>query len=160
MRQYGFGAEEILSPETPNFNPYLAPKCNWAINNMQKFPVDVNMASLKNLLRVPGIGPTSARRIVVARKNGRLGLAALGRMGVVLKRAQYFIRTSDWPSSVRQDKGMTVRALIDPKVYSFGMEQLSLFGDTPGLRPLPAARDMKSINEAVEETVLCLASGL
>lgn len=160
MRQYGFRAEEILNPEAPNFNPYLDPKCNWAINHMQEFPVDVNAAALETLLRVPGIGPTSARRIVVARRNGRLGLAELGRMGVVLKRAQYFIRSSDWPPSARPDKETTVRALIDPKVYSFGMEQLSLFQDTPFPRALPTARDVKSIAEAVEETVLCLASSL
>ncbi len=160
MRQYGFKAEEILSPETPNFNPYLDPKCNWAIHHMQEFPVDVNSASLETLLRIPGVGPTSARRIVVARKNGRLGLAELRRMGVVLKRAQYFIRTSDWPSSARPDRETTVRALIDPNIYSFGVEQLSLFQDTPALRPLPAAREVRSITEAVEETVLCLTSSL
>lgn len=160
MRQYGFGAGEILSAEAPNFNPYLDPKCNWAINNMQEFPVDVNVAALETLLRVPGIGPTSARRIVVARKHGRLGLAELRRMGVVLKRAQYFIRTSDWPPNARPDKQTTVRALIDPNVYSFGMEQLSLFQDAPGARRLPMAEDVKSITEAVEETVLCLASSL
>lgn len=160
MRQYGFRAEEILSPETPNFNPYLDPKCNWAINHMQEFPVDVNTAVLEALLRVPGIGPTSARRIVVARRNGRLGLAELKHIGVVLKRAQYFIRASDWPPNARPDKQMTIRALIDPKLYSFGMEQLSLFQDTPGSRPLPTARDVRNITEAVEEAVLCLASSL
>lgn len=160
LRQYGFGAEEILSPEAPNFNPYLDPKCNWAINHLQEFPVDVNSAALEDLLRVPGIGPTSARRIVTARRNGRLGLVELKRMGVVLKRAQYFISTSDRPASARTDKEMIIRALIDPKVYSFGMEQLSLFQDTQGPRPLPTARDAKSITEAVEETVLCLTSSL
>lgn len=160
MRQYGFGAQEILSPETPNFNPYLDPKCNWAINHMQEFPVDVNAAPLDTLLRVPGIGPVSARRIALARKSGRLGLAELKRIGVVLKRAQYFIRASDWPSGARPDKESTVRALIDPNVYTFGMEQLSLFQETPAPRALPAARDVKSIAEAVEETVLCLSASL
>lgn len=160
MRQYGFGAEEILSPETPNFNPYLDPKCNWAINNMQEFPVDVNTAPLERLLRVPGVGPTSARRIVTARRNGRLGLSELKNIGVVLKRAQYFIRCTDWPPSARPDKQLTIRALIDPKVYAFGMEQLSLFPDVPGPQKLPTARDVKSITEAVEETVLCLAASL
>lgn len=159
MRQYGFAAEEILSPETPNFNPYLDPKCNWAINNMQEFPVDVNTAELEILLRVPGIGPTSARRIVIARRNGRLGVVELKHIGVVLKRAQYFIRASDWPPSAQPSKEATIRALIDPNVYSFGMEQLSLFQDTTDYR-LPTTRDVKSITEAVEETVLCLASNL
>lgn len=160
MRQYGFKAEEILNPDMPNFNPYLDPKCNWAVNNMREFPVDVNSAGLGVLLRVPGIGPTSARRILVARRNGRLGLAELKRIGVVLKRARYFIRASDWPSGTRLNKEATVRALIDPKVFSFGMEQLSLFGEPSGQRLLPTARDVKSITEAVEETVLCLTSSL
>lgn len=160
MRQYGFAAEEILSAEAPNFNPYLDPKCNWAINHMAEFPVDVNTAQLEVLLRVPGIGPTSARRIITARRNGRLGLTELKRIGVVLKRAQYFIQASDWPLGSRADKALTVRALIDPNIYSFGMEQLSLFQDTLGSQKLPAAQDVKSITEAVEETVLCLASSL
>jgi len=160
MRQYGFRAEEILSPEAPNFNPYLDPKCNWAVNHLQEFPVDVNAAALEDLLRVPGIGPTSARRIVTARRNGQLGLAELKRIGVVLKRAQYFLSAADRPASARPDQELIVRALIDPKIYSFGMEQLSLFPDTQGSRPLPTARDVRSITEAVEETVLCLASSL
>ena len=160
MRQYGFRADEILSPDAPNLNPYLDPKCNWAINHMQEFPVDVNAARLETLLRVPGIGPTSARRIVVARRSGRLGLTELKNIGVVLKRAQYFITASDWFPGARPDKQSTVRALIDPEVYAFGMEQLSLFQDAAGPRPLPTARDVRSITEAVEETVLCLASSL
>ncbi|HOS18441.1 MAG TPA: putative DNA modification/repair radical SAM protein [Clostridia bacterium] len=160
MRQYGFGAEEILSEDMPSLNPYLDPKCNWAVNHMQEFPVDVNAAALETLLRVPGIGPTSARRIVVARRHGRLGLAELKRMGVVLKRAQYFIRASDWPSGARFDKHTTVRALVDPNVFSFGTEQLSLFPGASSLRQLPEAGEARSVAEAVEETVLCLASNL
>lgn len=160
MRKYGFGAGEILSPETPNFNPYLDPKCNWAIHHLEDFPVDVNTAPLEMLLRVPGIGPVSARRIVTARRNGKLGTDELKRIGVVLKRAQYFIRSADRPVSTRPDKESTVRALIDPGVFVFGMEQLSLFQNTPEAQGLPTAGDVKSIAEAVEETVLCLISSL
>lgn len=160
MRKYGFRAEEILSPDAPNFNPYLDPKCNWAVRHMQEFPVDVNTAPSETLLRVPGIGPTSARRIVTARRNGSLGLKELRRMGVVLKRAQYFVTASDWLPAARRDRRAAARELIDPAVYSFGMEQLSLFQDMPGPHPLPTARDVRSVTEAVEETVLCLASGL
>ncbi len=160
MRQYGFDAEEILSEDMPSLNPYLDPKCNWAVNHMQEFPVDVNVASLETLLRVPGIGPVSARRIVVARRSGRLGLPELRRIGVVLKRAQHFIRASDWPSGAQADKQTTVRALIDPNVFSFGTEQLSLFQGAPSHLPLPTGRDVKSVAEAVEETVLCMASSL
>ena len=128
MRQYHFDADEILSIETPNFNPYLDPKCNWAIHHMEFFPIDVNKASQEDLLRVPGIGPTSARRIIAARRTGRLGLSELKKMGIVLKRARYFILTADLPTGLQMGKESTLRALIDPSVYAFGKEQLSLFG--------------------------------
>ncbi|MCL2434342.1 MAG: helix-hairpin-helix domain-containing protein, partial [Clostridia bacterium] len=156
MRSYNFAVGEILSPENPNFNPYLDPKCNWAIHNMHLFPMDVNRVSLRELLRIPGVGPTSAQRIVTARKNGKLGVAELKRIGVVLKRARYFIRASDWPPNIRIDRESAVRALIDPKVYSFGSEQLSLFGPNA----LPTLDDVPSITEAVEEATLCLASAI
>lgn len=156
LRQYEFAADEILSEETPNFNPYLDPKCNWAINNMHLFPIDVNTASAHELLRVPGIGPTSVKRIVVARREGQLGFAELKRIGVVLKRAQHFIITKDNSAGSRLGKDSVVRALIDPKVYSFGTEQLSLFG---GTYPAPALLGGAStVSDAVEETVLQLAS--
>ncbi|MDL2294778.1 putative DNA modification/repair radical SAM protein, partial [Ruminococcaceae bacterium OttesenSCG-928-D13] len=74
MRKYRFAADEILSEQTPNFNPYLDPKCNWAVHNMHYFPVDVNTADQEMLLRVPGIGPTSAERIVIARRSTRLDM--------------------------------------------------------------------------------------
>ncbi|MCL1849669.1 MAG: putative DNA modification/repair radical SAM protein, partial [Clostridiales bacterium] len=127
MRQYHFDADEILSEATPNFNPYLDPKCNWAIHNMHFFPVDVNLANKEDLLRVPGIGPTGAQRIMTARRAGRLGMADLKKIGIVLKRARYFITAADLPLGLRMEKEATLRALIDPNVYAFGKEQLSLF---------------------------------
>ncbi len=154
MRQYGFAAGEILSPELPNFNPYLDPKCNWAVNHLEVFPVDVNTAPMDALLRVPGIGPTGATKIVTARRQGKIDLAQLKRMGVVLKRARYFIRAADWMPPLRADKQMTVRALIDPAVHAYGMEQLSMFKD---MGALPGGGDVRSLTEAVEETVRCLA---
>ena len=128
MRQYHFDADEILSEEAPSFNPYLDPKCNWAVQNMWFFPVDVNAAVKEDLLRVPGIGPLSASRIVTARRTGRLGMAELKKIGVVLKRAQYFILTADYPAGLRINKETTLRALIEPGAYTLGREQLSLFG--------------------------------
>ena len=127
MRQYHFDADEILSEEAPSFNPYLDPKCNWAVHNMWFFPVDVNAAAKEDLLRVPGIGPLGASRIVAARRTGRLGMAELKKIGVVLKRAQYFILTADFPAGLRFSKETTLRALIDPGAYTLGREQLSLF---------------------------------
>ena len=160
LRKYQFEADEILSEQTPNFNPYLDPKCNWAIHNMHRFPVDVNAASHEELLRVPGIGPTSARRIVAARRTGRLGMAELKRIGVVLKRAQYFIIARDKPFGAHTNREATVRALIDPSVYSMGVEQLSLFGAPDAGPALPRAEDVVSIAQAAEEAVLCLAKVL
>ena len=160
MRQYQFRAEEILSEETPNFNPFLDPKCNWAVNNMHHFPVDVNKASLRELLRVPGIGPTSARRILQARREGQLGLDELKRMGAVLKRAKYFIITKDAPTGPKFSKELTARALIDPKAFTYGMEQLSLFNPsiTPPALPYKSNINNSYVSEAIEETVLCLTS--
>jgi predicted DNA-binding helix-hairpin-helix protein len=156
MRQYQFSADEILSETTPNLNPYLDPKCNWAINNMDRFPVDVNTAPVEMLLRIPGIGPTSVKRIVVARKTGRLTLQALKRMGVVLKRAQYFIITEDMPLGLRTKRETTVRALVDPSVFSLGVEQLSLFQENG----LPPAREATNGLGAVEVAIRCLAQSL
>ncbi|MDR1565193.1 MAG: putative DNA modification/repair radical SAM protein [Oscillospiraceae bacterium] len=150
LRKYGFAPDEILSEETPNFNPFMDPKCNWAVNNMQLFPIDVNTAPKAQLLRVPGIGPTSAARIVTARRTGRLSTDDLKRMGVVLKRARYFIAAKDQPTGYKYTKEGVIRSLIDPSVFSFGTEQLSLF--TPSKPAIGAS----SVIEAAEEAILCL----
>lgn len=94
LRFYGFGASELLNERRPNFNVFLDPKCDWALSHLECFPVEINRADYHTLLRVPGIGPKSAQRIVAARRMGRLDFDALRRMGVVLKRAVYFITCS------------------------------------------------------------------
>ena len=94
MRFYGFAAKELLSEKRPNFNVLLDPKCDWALRHMEWFPVEVNQADYGTLLRVPGIGVKSARRILAARKGAALDFPALKKMGVVLKRAMYFITCS------------------------------------------------------------------
>ncbi|MHC6178863.1 putative DNA modification/repair radical SAM protein [Clostridium sp. JNZ X4-2] len=91
MRYYGFKAGEILDVNHQRFNPYIDPKCNWALNHREFFPIDVNCASYGDLLRVPGIGVRSAKRIVIARRNLSLNFHSLKKLGVVLKRAQYFV---------------------------------------------------------------------
>ncbi len=91
LRFYGFRAGELLSAERPNFNVLLDPKCDWALRHLEEFPVEVNRAEYALLLRVPGIGPKSAQRIVRARRMGTVGFEDLRRMGVVMKRAVYFI---------------------------------------------------------------------
>lgn len=91
LRFYGFQASELLDDAHPDFDPRLDPKCNWALRHLEQFPVDVMRADIETLLRVPGIGPVSARRIVSARRCGALRFDDLKKLGVVLKRAQYFI---------------------------------------------------------------------
>ena len=91
LRFYGFQADELLSEERPNFNEQLDPKCEWALRHLSLFPLEVQRASYDMLLRTPGIGPRSAGRIMHARRYGSLDFDALKKMGVVLKRAHYFI---------------------------------------------------------------------
>lgn len=91
IRFYGFKAAELLSKRQPNFNLLLDPKCDWAVRHLEAFPVEVMTADYYQLLRVPGLGVNSARRICRARMYGGLRFEDLKKMGVVLKRAMYFI---------------------------------------------------------------------
>lgn len=91
LRYYHFEAGELLDEENPNFNAYLDPKCFWALRHLEEFPIEINYAAYDMLLRVPGIGYKSASRIVKARRMGMLDFEDLKKMGVVLKRALYFI---------------------------------------------------------------------
>lgn len=90
LRYYNFKADELLDEDNRNLNEFLDPKSNWAINNLSFFPIELRTAEYNEILRVPGIGVTSAKRIIAARKNG-LSFEGIARMGVVLKRAKYFI---------------------------------------------------------------------
>lgn len=106
MRFYQFRAEELLNEKRPNFNILLDPKCDWALQHLEQFPVEINRADYHTLLRVPGIGVNSARRICSARKTARLGFEDLKKMGVVLKRALYFITCSGkmmYPTKLEED---------------------------------------------------------
>lgn len=91
LRFYKFKADELLDRENPNFDIELDPKANWALRNLEFFPVEINKADYELLLRVPGIGVKSARRIVTARRNGSISYYDLEKFGVVLKRARFFI---------------------------------------------------------------------
>lgn len=91
LRYYGFKADELLNEENPNFNNLLDPKCDWAIRNIDKFPIEINKADYFSLLRVPGIGVISAKRIVSARRSCILNFDNLKKLGIVMKRARYFI---------------------------------------------------------------------
>ena len=133
---YHFEAEELLDEENQNFNVYLDPKCCWALRHLESFPVEINRADYYTLLRVPGIGYKSAGRIVKARRWGRIDFEDLKKMGVVLKRALYFITCSGkmmYP--VRMDEDTITRNLLNTKerlpMGADGMtfRQLSLFDD-------------------------------
>lgn len=89
-----FSAGELLSEDRPDFNIFLDPKCDWALRHLEAFPVEINRADYNTLLRVPGIGVKSANRIVKARRHSRLDFSDLKKIGVVLKRAAYFITCS------------------------------------------------------------------
>lgn len=91
MRYYQFRAEEILTPEHPDLDVQVDPKCSWALNHLENFPVEVQTADYHTLLRIPGVGVKSARRILAARKMGSLDYSSLKKFGVVLRRAMYFI---------------------------------------------------------------------
>ena len=134
LRFYGFEARELLSEERPNFNVFLDPKCNWALGHLEDFPVEVCRADYRTLLRVPGIGTRSAQRIVSARRQGPLTFESLKKMGVVLKRAVYFITCNGklmYP--VRLEEDYILRNLLSTdqrKEYDLEhYRQLSLFED-------------------------------
>lgn len=91
LRFYGFQAKELLTEKRPFFNTYLDPKCDWALGHLEQFPVEITRADYQTLLRVPGIGTKSASRILQARRTGSISFSSLKTMGVVLKRAIYFI---------------------------------------------------------------------
>lgn len=134
MRFYGFQASELLSEKRPNFNVFLDPKCDWALSHLEQFPVEVTRADYMTLLRVPGIGVKSAQRIVKARRYGGLSFGDLKKMGVVLKRALYFITCAGkmmYPVKIEEDYIM--RNLLSVKErLPFDLEhyhQLNLFDD-------------------------------
>ena len=136
LRYYHFEAGELLDEENPNFNAYLDPKCFWALRHLEEFPIEINYAAYGMLLRVPGIGYKSASRIVKARRMGMLDFEDLKKMGVVLKRALYFITCKGkmmYP--IRMDEDYITRNLLNTKeklpegADGMSFRQLSLFDD-------------------------------
>jgi len=130
MRFYGFKADEILEAEHPDLDTEIDPKLAWALRNMDQFPVDVNKADLHMILRVPGIGLHSARKIVAARKFNKLNAEQLKKLGIALNRAKYFLH---WPG-IYQSKDYTsnsIRAMIlqdsHSKYHRMNNPQLQLF---------------------------------
>ena len=131
LRFYGFRAEELLDDAHPDFNPLVDPKCSWALNHLDFFPVEVNTADYETLLRIPGVGVVSARRILSSRRARRLRVEDLKRLGVVMKRAQYFLTASGkMAEGLRFTSDSILRGLIAaerPALPQPELEQLSLF---------------------------------
>lgn len=136
LRFYGFSVGELLNEKRPFFNVMLDPKEDWAVRHLEYFPVEINRAPMNMLLRVPGVGVKSAQRIVAARRSTNLTFADLKKIGVVLKRALYFITCSGrmmYPTKLEED--YIVRNLTDEKDrIRFGNDgmtyrQMSLFDD-------------------------------
>ena len=138
LRFYGFQASELLSEKHPNFNLLLDPKCDWAVTHLEQFPVEINRADYYTLLRVPGIGERSARRIVGARRTRALDFPDLKKIGVVLKRALYFITCNGrMMYRTKMDTDYIVRNLLEAdrhqnRTSGPQYEQLSIFNYMQG----------------------------
>ncbi|MDY6487752.1 putative DNA modification/repair radical SAM protein [Acinetobacter faecalis] len=125
MRFYGFDANELVDDEHPNLDLDVDPKLSWALRNPEAFPVDINQADYKMILRVPGIGVKSAKKIVKARRFGKIYIDQLKRMGVSYNRAQHFIRCADTPKFQKEQHSAQIRRQILQSGQSKYTQQLS-----------------------------------
>ena len=131
LRFYGFKVKDLLDEDNPNFNILMDPKANWALRHLNEFPKEINTVSYYDLLKVPGIGIKTAKRILACRKNFKITFNDLKKLGVVMKRAKYFITCNNkyFISSEYFKKSFIEANLIledNPKVEN-NKEQLSLF---------------------------------
>ncbi|MDE6749456.1 MAG: putative DNA modification/repair radical SAM protein [Lachnospiraceae bacterium] len=125
LRFYDFTVDELLTEDRPNFNMMIDPKADWAVRHLELFPIEINRADYQLLLRIPGIGVKSAKRIVKARRFGRLTFEDLKKIGVVLKRALYFITCNGkmmYPTKIEEN--YIVRNLTCPSQASRKERQL------------------------------------
>ena len=130
LRFYNFKANELLDEHKPNFDLDLDPKCDWALRNMELFPVEINRADYNTLLRIPGIGVKSARRIVSARRFTRLSFQDLKKMGIVLKRAQHFITCDGkYFGSKTTNPEQLKLEIINPASEKKDIRQISMFDE-------------------------------
>ena len=126
LRFYNFKAEEILDEKNPFIDPLLDPKANWAVQNWHLFPMEINRASYKDLIRTPGIGVTSAKRIVMVRRHNVIKYEHLKKLGVVIKRAKYFITVNGEFMGFRKESPELIRNALMEK-EKMEMQQLKLF---------------------------------
>lgn len=125
MRFYEFSADEIVDDQHPNLDLDIDPKLSWALRHPEAFPVDINRADYKMILRVPGIGVRSAKKIVQARRFGQIHIDQLKRMGVAYNRAQHFIRCADTPKFKKDQQSHQIRQQILQSGQSKYQQQLS-----------------------------------
>lgn len=144
LRYYHFQVAELLDESHPDFNVYIDPKCDWALRHMEQFPVEIQKADYRTLLRVPGIGYKSAGRIIQARRHASLDFSDLKKIGVVLKRALYFITCSGkmmYPTKLDADyilsNLLSDHTQIPKEIRNMNYHQLSLFDDYHIQEPLP-----------------------
>jgi putative DNA modification/repair radical SAM protein len=112
MRFYGFKANEIVDPQQPHLDLEIDPKLSWALRNLHVFPVDVNKADLQIILRIPGIGVSSAQKIIAARKFASLTWEGLKKIGVAINRAKYFISCKNSPLEKKEHTAERIRQFI------------------------------------------------
>ncbi len=131
LRFYNFQVNEIVNDANPELDLEVDPKVSWALRHPEFFPIDVNTASYEAILRIPGVGVLSAKKIITARRYGRLTSYQLQKIGVVMKRAKYFIVCRELPvSTVNEVSPETIRKqLIDEKIKEKDRFQLSFTFD-------------------------------
>ncbi|RZK40856.1 MAG: putative DNA modification/repair radical SAM protein [Pedobacter sp.] len=131
MRFYGFNVNEILNSENPHLETDIDPKLSWALRNLHHFPVDINTANYKMIMRIPGIGISSANKIVQARKFGKLRIDQLKKIGVAYNRAKYFIKCFDSPFQMKDFQAAQIKSFIlaesNSKYLKNATNQLLLF---------------------------------
>ena len=125
IRFYGFDATELVDEKYPNLDLDVDPKLGWALRHPEQFPVDLNRADYRMILRVPGIGVRSAKKIVQARRFGQIHIDQLKRIGVAYNRAQHFIRCADTPKFIKDQLPSQIRHQILQSGQSKYTQQLS-----------------------------------
>lgn len=129
LRFYGFEAKEILNSQFPDLDLQFDPKLSWALRNRDCFPIEVSKAAYKDLLRVPGLGVKTAKMIVAARTYSHLSFDMLKKLGVVLKRARYFITCNGQTLTSLEidDTKLKLHLLKQTASPKLAQQQLSLF---------------------------------
>lgn len=133
LRFYGFDVRELLNKEFPNLESDIDPKLSWALRNLDQFPIDINKADMRMLLRVPGLGTKSVYKIMHARKYRKLNWENLKAIGASLNRAKYFIVCDSRSYESKDRTSAQIKGLIlsnsSSKFSASISQQLNLFGD-------------------------------